>query len=208
MEDGEKFNTVSHLVGALLALVGGVVLVAVAASSGDRWKIVSFSIYALTLVLMYSFSALYHNASHRGRAKLILRTLDHNSIYLLIAGSYTPFSLVSLRGPWGWSLFGALWVLALLGIVQELWRRRKEARALSMVISLLMGWGALVTAKPLLEALSWAGFSWLLAGGLVYTIGIVFYAYEGKIAHSHGIWHLFVVAGSSLHYVAVLRYVA
>jgi hemolysin III len=201
---GEKFNAVTHLVGAVLALAGAVVLVVLAALSGDPWKVVSVSIYGLTLVLLYSFSTLYH--SLRGRPKDILRKLDHESIYLLIAGSYTPFCLVTLRGPWGWSLFGVVWGLALLGSVQELWPR-SDARILSVVIYVVMGWAALVALFPLLEALGPTGFAWVLAGGLFYTIGIVFYALDARIAHAHGVWHLFVIAGSVTHYVAILRYV-
>ncbi len=206
MEFGERFNTYSHLVGAILALIGGVVLIVLGALGGDAWKVVSFSIYGATLVMLYSSSTLYHNA-RKGKLKLILRKLDHNSIYLLIAGSYTPFALVSLRGPWGWSLFGVVWGLALLGIFQELWRAGK-ARRVSMVIYILMGWVALVAVKPLVSALSWAGFSWLLAGGIVYTLGILFFLYEQHFKHGHGIWHLFVLAGSVLHYCAILLYVA
>jgi hemolysin III len=206
MEYGEKFNTCTHLAGALLALVGGVVLVVLAALGGDVWKIVSFSIYAATLVLLYSFSTLYHNAG-QGKFKLFLQKLDHNAIYLLIAGSYTPFTLVSLRGPWGWSLFGVVWGLASLGISQELWLKKKT-RVVSLLIYILMGWVALVAVVPLLAALSWSGFAWLAAGGLAYTVGIIFYLYDEKFAHWHGIWHLFVLAGSTLHYFAILLYVA
>jgi len=206
MELGERFNTYSHLVGAILALIGGVVLIVLGALSGDVWKVVSFSIYGATLVLLYSSSTLYHNA-RKGKFKIILRKLDHNSIYLLIAGSYTPFALVSLRGPWGWSLFGVVWGLALLGIFQEFWRGGK-ARWVSMVIYILMGWVALVAIQPLVKALSWAGFSWLLAGGIAYTVGILFFLYEQRLTYGHGIWHLFVLAGSALHYFAILHYVA
>lgn len=206
MEQGEKFNTYSHLAGALLALAGGVVLVVLGAFSGDAWKIVSFSIYGATLVLLYGFSTLYHNAAH-GKAKVLLQKLDHNAIYLLIAGSYTPFTLVSLRGPWGWSLFGVVWGLALLGISQELWLKKKT-RLVSLVIYILMGWVALVAVVPLVAVLSWAGFAWLAAGGVAYTVGIIFFVYDNKFAHWHGIWHLFVLAGSALHYCAIVLYVA
>ena len=206
MEHGEKFNTYTHFAGALLALAGAVVLVVLGALAGDVWKIVSFSIYGATLVLLYSFSTLYHNAA-QGRVKVFLQKLDHNAIYLLIAGSYTPFTLVSLRGPWGWSLFGVVWGLALLGIFQELWVKRKT-RVVSLLIYILMGWVALIAVVPLIAALSWAGFAWLAAGGLAYTIGIVFYVYDDKFIHWHGIWHLFVLAGSALHYFAILLYVA
>lgn len=206
MERGEKFNTYTHLAGALLALAGSVVLIVMGALSGDVWKIVSFSIYGATLVLLYSFSTLYHNAV-RGRGKLILQKFDHNSIYLLIAGSYTPFTLVSLRGPWGWSLLGVVWGLALLGIMQEIWLPRKT-RKMSLLIYVLMGWIAIIALIPLVNVLSWAGFAWVAAGGLAYTIGIIFYLNDEKFTHWHGIWHLFVIAGSTLHYFAILRYVA
>lgn len=205
MEHGEKFNTYSHLAGALLALAGGVVLVVQGALSGDVWKLVSFSIYGATLVLLYSFSTLYHNAAH-GRFKSFLQKLDHNAIYLLIAGSYTPFTLVSLRGPWGWSLFGVVWGLAVLGISQELWLKKKT-RLVSLLIYMLMGWVAMVAVVPLWAALSGSGFAWLAAGGLAYTVGIVFFVYDEKFTHWHGIWHLFVLAGSTLHYFTILLYV-
>lgn len=204
MYDGEKLNAWTHFVGAVLALGGSVVLVVLAAQDGDPWKVVSISIYGVTLVLLYSFSALYH--SLRGRAKNVLRALDHDGIYLLIAGSYTPFCLVTLRGPWGWSLLGVVWGLAVLGNLQEL-RQRSGPRILSLVIYVVMGWVALVALLPLLRALGLAGFAWLAAGGLFYTIGIVFFALDTRLAHAHGIWHLFVMAGSAAHYVAIVRYV-
>lgn len=206
MEHGEKLNTYTHLAGALLALAGSVVLIELAANSGDVWKMVSFSIYGTTLVLLYSFSTLYHNAMH-GKMKAIFQKLDHNAIYLLIAGSYTPFSLVSLRGPWGWSLFGVVWGLALLGMVQETWSRSKTRRV-SLIIYVLMGWVAIVALIPLVKVLSWAGFAWVAAGGLTYTIGIIFYLNDDKFKHWHGIWHLFVLMGSALHYFAIVLYVA
>jgi hemolysin III len=158
----------------------------------------------LTLVLLYSFSTLYH--SLRGRAKNILRELDHHSIYLLIAGSYTPFCMVTLRGPWGWSLFGVVWGFAALGSLQELWLKN-SARILSLLIYIAMGWVALVALVQLMHALGPSGFAWLVAGGLFYTIGIVFYVIDTRITHAHGIWHLFVLAGSASHYVAILLYV-
>jgi hemolysin III len=201
---GERFNALTHLCGALLALAGSIVLIALATQAGDPWKMVSVSIYGATLVLLYSFSTLYH--SLRGRAKVILRKLDHHSIYLLIAGTYTPFCLVTLRGPWGWALFGVVWGLAALGMLQEL-RPDRGPRILSVVIYVVMGWVALVAVVPLLQALGTAGFAWLAAGGLFYTFGIIFYALDARLRHAHGIWHLFVIAGSAAHYVAILRYV-
>jgi hemolysin III len=201
---GERFNALTHGVGSLLALIGGGALVAVAARSGDPWKIVGVSVYSATLVLLYGLSTLYHSV--RGRAKAVLQKLDHQSIYLLIAGSYTPFCLVTLRGPWGWSLFGVVWGLAVIGGLQELWPKN-EARALSVVIYLLMGWAVLVALVPLWTALGTAGFFWVAAGGLFYTVGIVFYVLDDRLRHSHGVWHLFVLAGSVCHYIAILRYV-
>ena len=162
MHDGERFNAVTHLVGAVLAVGGTVLLVVKAASAGDPWKLVSVSIYGATLVVLYCASALYHGL--QGRAKNVLRELDHQSIYLLIAGSYTPFCLVTLRGPWGWSLFGTVWGLALFGILQDL-RPNSGARILSVVIYVVMGWVIVVALVPLLQALGPGGFALLLAGG-------------------------------------------
>jgi hemolysin III len=201
---GEKFNAWTHLVGALLALSGTVMLILVAAHGGDPWKVASVSIYGVTLVLLYSFSTLYH--SLRGRAKAIMRSLDHDSIYLLIAGSYTPFCLVTLRGPWGWSLLGVVWGLAIFGSLQE-HRANRGPRILSVVIYVVMGWAAIVALDPLLQALGKDGFAWLAAGGVFYTVGIIFYALDARLKHAHGVWHLFVLAGSATHYFAILRYV-
>ncbi len=202
---GERFNSISHLIGAVLAATGAVVLIVLGARLGDPWKIVSFSIYGSMLLALYVASTLYH--SMRGRIKDVLRKFDHCTIYLLIAGSYTPFALVTLRGAWGWSLFGTVWGLALLGIAQEIWLA-KGARIWSLVIYLLMGWLALVAIVPLIAGLTWNGFAWLAAGGLLYTIGIGFYATDTRLRHGHGVWHLFVLAGSACHYFAVLFYVA
>ena len=204
MYHGERFNAWTHLVGAVLACIGAVWLIVLAGLQGDPWKIVSFSIYGFTLLLLYSISTLYH--STRGRAKRVMRKLDHLSIYLLIAGSYTPFCLVSLRGPWGWSLFGVVWGLAVIGMLQEI-KPRSEARILSIIIYAVMGWIVLVAVKPLLSSLGTAGFAWLAAGGVFYTVGIIFFAFDSRFRHWHGIWHLFVIAGSLMHFVAVYLYV-
>lgn len=201
----EKFNSISHLVGAVLATAGAVVLIALAARLGDPWKIVSFSVYGAMLQTLYLTSTLYHSV--RGPAKDVLRKFDHCAIYLLIAGTYTPFTLVSLRGAWGWSLFGTVWGLALLGIVQEIWLA-KGARVMSLVIYVLMGWLAVTAIVPLIAALTWGGFIWLAAGGVLYTVGIFFYATDDKLRHGHGVWHLFVLGGSICHYFSVLFYVA
>ena len=204
MYHGERFNAWTHLVGAVLALVGTVWLLLLASASGDSWKQVSVAIYGVTLVLLYSTSTLYHSV--QGPAKRLMQKLDHLSIYLLIAGSYTPFCLVSLRGPWGWSLFATVWSLALIGMLQEI-KPRSEARVLSLVIYAVMGWIVLVAVQPLLLALGREGFAWLASGGVLYTIGIIFFAYDSRFRHWHGIWHLFVMAGSLLHFVAIWRYV-
>lgn len=204
MYHGERLNAWTHLVGAVAALVGGIWLVVLASLDGSPWKIVSVAIYGFTLLVLYSVSTVYHSV--RGRAKNIMQKVDHFSIYLLIAGSYTPFCLVTLRGPWGWTLFGIVWGLALIGILQEI-KPRSEARILSIVIYAVMGWIVLVAVKPLLAALGIAGFIWLAAGGVLYTVGIVFFALDSRLRHAHGIWHLFVIAGSLLHFVAILFYV-
>jgi hemolysin III len=207
MYRGEKLNSITHLAGMALAVAGLVVLVVSAGRQGDPWKIVSFSIYGATLVALYFFSALYH--STRGKAKTVLQKLDHVAIYLLIAWTYTPFTLVTLRGAWGWSLFGIVWALAVGGVVQEvLLAKAKGKRVLSVVIYILMGWIILTAVRPLMRALPAAGMAWLVAGGLFYTGGIIFYALDKKLAHGHGIWHFFVLAGSASHYLAILFYVA
>lgn len=204
MYDGERFNAWTHLIGALCALAGTVWLVATAAVRADAQAIVGVSIYGAAMVLLYASSTVYH--SLRGRAKRLWQKCDHLSIYLMIAGSYTPFCLISLRGAWGWSLFGTVWGLALLGMLQEL-KPRHAARRLSLVIYAVMGWAVLVATRPLLHALGTAGFAWLVAGGLIYTTGIVFYALDQQVRHFHGIWHLCVMAGSLMHYIAIAGYV-
>ena len=205
MYRGERFNGITHLVGAALALAGLALLVTLAARQGDAWKIVSFSVYGATLFMLYGFSTLYH--SLRGRAKAIFRRFDHLAIYLLIAGTYTPFALVTLRGGWGWSLFGVIWGLAVVGMALE-YLPRQGPRILPVVIYLGMGWLALVALRPLWQALPLMGFVWLVAGGLCYTVGVVFYSLDEKLRHAHGVWHLFVLAGSISHYFAIYFYVA
>ncbi|MDB6145467.1 MAG: hlyIII [Pseudomonas sp.] len=204
MYHGERFNAWTHLVGAVLAFIGVVWMLVLASLDGNVWKIVSTAIYGVTLLLLYSVSTVYHSV--RGRAKVIMQKVDHLSIYLLIAGSYTPFCLVTLRGPWGWTLFGIVWGLAVVGMLQEI-KPRSEARVMSIVIYAVMGWIVLVAVKPLIAALGMAGFTWLAAGGVLYTVGIIFFAFDNRFRHWHGIWHLFVIAGSLLHFVAIFFYV-
>ena len=205
MDRGERFNGYSHLIGTLLAIAAATALIVYGASKGDVWKIVSFSIYGATLIALFSFSTLYHGA--RGKAKAVFRKFDHSAIYLLIAGTYTPFTLVTLRGPWGWSLFGVVWGLALVGIIQEL-TVAKGARWISLAIYIVMGWVAVIGTAPMIEALTWRGFAWLIVGGVIYTAGTVFYIFDHKYRHWHGIWHLFVLAGAAIHYAAIFMYVA
>jgi len=204
MYHGERFNSISHLVGAALALAGLVVLVVFASMKGDPWKIVSFSIYGVSLFMLYTLSTLYH--SLRGRAKEIFQKLDHVAIYLLIAGTYTPFTLVTLRGVWGWSLFGIIWALAVVGIIVDT-LHKKGSRTIQMIIYLLMGWLILVAMYPLVKALPTGGLVLLVLGGVLYTGGIVFFIIDERMKHAHGIWHLFVLAGSISHFLAVLLYV-
>jgi len=204
MYHGERFNGITHFVGAALALAGLAVLVVFAVLQGDIWKIVSFSIYGISLFLLYTLSTLYH--SLRGRAKQIFMKLDHVAIYLLIAGTYTPLTLVTLQGAWGWSLFGIVWGLAIIGIVVDI-LHRQGSRSIQMAIYLLMGWLIVVALYPLFKVMPTGGLVLLMLGGLFYTGGIVFYVLDERIKHAHGIWHLFVLAGSISHYLIMLLYV-
>ena len=202
---GEIFNSVTHLVGSAFALGGLVVLLVVAVRTGDPWKIGSFAVYGVALVELYLVSTLYHAV--RGRAKRIFRRLDHTSIYVLIAGTYTPFALVALRERWGRPLFATVWALALIGIAQEFLVPRR-IRGLSVSLYLLMGWLAVAFFVPLRQAIGSTGMIWLAAGGILYTTGVFFYLVDEKYAHSHGIFHLFVLAGSVLHFFVILFFVA
>jgi len=206
MYSGERFNSISHLVGAALALIGATLLITLAALSGDPWRIVAFSIYGATLVTLFLASTLYH--SLRGKAKAVFQKLDHCSIYLFIAGSYTPFALLALPGSTGWLVLAASWSLATLGVALELSPLARGSRILSLAIYLGMGWLALVVIGPLWQALGWAGLSWLLGGGVLYTLGVLFYVAKERMRHSHGIWHLFVLGGSACHFFTLLFYVA
>lgn len=205
MYHGERLNSYTHLFGAVAATAGLVVLMVLAVTRGDAWRLTSFAIYGGTLLLLYLFSTLYHSV--RGRAKPILQKLDHCAIYLLIAGSYTPFTLVTLRGPWGWALFGTVWGLAALGIVLDSLHSRNSRRLVPLMIYVAMGWLALVAIVPLVQALPLGGLLWLIAGGVCYTGGIVFYALDTKLRHAHGIWHLFVLGGTASHFFTVWRFV-
>ncbi|MGZ8158770.1 MAG: PAQR family membrane homeostasis protein TrhA [Methylobacter sp.] len=201
----ERFNTISALLGVIAAVSGVIWLETLAIRQGDPWKIASFSIYGVTLILVYVFATLYHGSN--GQAKAIFSKLDQLSIYLLIAGTYTPFTLVTLRDSVGWQVFGIIWGMALFGIILDLVPKNGN-RVLPVIIYLVMGWLMVVALRPLLRALPIAGFYYLLSGGLFYTIGVVFYVLDNRVSYFHGIWHVFVLSGSFSHYVAVLNYVA
>jgi hemolysin III len=204
MEYGERLNTITHLGGALLAFGASIPLLARAFDANGGLGLASTAVYAASLVLMYACSTAYHGSS--GALKALLQRFDHLSIYLLIAGSYTPFCMLMLDGSAGWILLGVVWGLALVGILQET-RPRKGARVLSMLVYLAMGWSAATMIGPLHAGLGTPGFAWLLGGGLAYTAGIVFYVLDARLRHAHGIWHLFVLAGSAAHYVTIYFYV-
>ncbi|HVS30238.1 MAG TPA: hemolysin III family protein [Thermoanaerobaculia bacterium] len=204
MYEGERLNAITHLFGLVLALVGTAVLLAAAAPYEPR-RTIALGIYGGMLVVLYLSSTLYHSV--RGPAKKVFHVFDHCSIYLLIAGTYTPLTVVMMRGIWGWSIFAVVWSLALAGIVKDSVFHGRY-RPASVVLYVLMGWTIVVAMTPLRRVLPPDGVAWLFAGGLIYTVGIVFFAMSRRVVHMHGIWHLFVVGGSAAHYVVVLRYVA
>ncbi|SMC49612.1 PAQR family membrane homeostasis protein TrhA [Sporomusa malonica] len=200
----ELLNAITHGVGAFFALIGLGILTAAAYINGGAWHLLSFSIYGISLVLLYLSSTLYHSFSNE-RTKYILKIVDHAAIYVLIAGNYTPFTLIPLHGTMGWTIFSVIWGLAIIGIVFKIFFV-KRFKILSTLTYLLMGWFSVVMIKPLLVALPIEGIYWLVAGGLFYTVGAIFYLAH-RIPYNHAIWHLFVLAGSIAHYVVVLKYV-
>ena len=202
---GEEIaHSIIHGLGAVLGIAGLGVLTAFASLHGDAWHIVGCSIFGAALILLYTTSTLYHSIP-LPRVKRVLRTLDHSAIFILIAGTYTPFLLVNLRGPWGWSLFGVIWGLALLGIVLRIVRGRRST-FVSVALYIGMGWAVVVAAKPLLNSVAPGGLWLLLLGGLAYTLGVIFYVWK-RLPYHHAIWHVFVLAGSILHFFAILFYV-
>lgn len=200
----ELFNAISHGVGALLSVAALVIMAVFTARARDPMAIVSSCIYGATLVILYVMSTLYH-ALHAPRAKAVFRVFDHCSIFLLIAGTYTPYCLLSLRGVLGWVICIGIWAMAILGLVLNA-VNMKKFRVFSAICYVVMGWAIIVAAKPLLAALSGPGIALLLAGGICYTVGIVFFALK-NIRYMHSIWHLFVMAGSVLHFLSVLLHV-
>ena len=199
----ERYNTLTHGVAALLTIPAIIGLLIFASQQGDPWRIVSFSIYGITLLLMYLFSTLYHGST--GLAKLRFQRLDHMAIYLLIAGTYTPFTLTVLKGVWGWSLFAIFWSLAIIGIIIDN-RNPGGPRHIQMRIYFVMGWLMVLAAQPLYAGLSTGGMFWLLLGGILYTVGSYFYFRDEKFRYGHVIWHLFVIAGSASHYFTIFYY--
>ena len=205
---GEKLNSISHLVGAVLALVGLGALLTVGVQSGDPGVLGSFTVFGITMVLLYTMSTLYHSFHPPGLKKLF-QLFDHVAIYLLIAGTYTPYMLVSLREGPGVSVMLVVWGLAGMGIISEVFLSGRAVKVGQLLIYLGMGWAISYDIEGLRAAISDAAFYWLLAGGLAYTGGVVFYVLDkmGRLPHAHGIWHLFVLAGSLCHFVSIIGYI-
>ncbi len=200
----EVANSVTHGLGLLASIAGAVVLVSLSAERGDAWQVASAAVYGATLVALYAASTLYHALKGTG-ARGVLRIVDHCAIFLLIAGTYTPVTLVGMRGGWGWTLFGIAWVLAAVGILFKVFAAGRFG-ALSTAAYISMGWLCIVAAKPMLVLLSPGALALLGAGGILYTAGTVFYRWE-RVPYSHAVWHLFVVAGSVCHYLAIALYI-
>ncbi|HEV7670194.1 MAG TPA: hemolysin III family protein [Thermoanaerobaculia bacterium] len=201
----ELANSVTHGIGLILSLIGFPLLLLAASGRKDPWQLVGYGVFATSLIFLYGISTLYHSAKP-GRAKQILRVLDHSAIYLLIAGTYTPFTLGVLRGAWGWTLLGLIWGLAVFGILFKSLIGIRLPRA-SIVLYVLMGWLAVIAIRPLAAQHDGAALHWLLAGGILYTAGVVFYTWE-RLRYHHMLWHLFVLGGSVCHFLAVLWYSA
>ena len=199
----EVANSVSHGLGFVMALAGAPILIVAATQRGTLSDVIAVSVFAAAMALMYLSSTIYH-ALPQGQAKRVFQVLDHSAIYLLIAGTYTPFTLGVLRGAWGWTLFGLVWGLAAFGVLVKAFAGIRW-HGLSTALYLGMGWLALIAAKPLWESLPLAGLAWLLAGGIAYTAGVYFYA-KKTLRFGHFVWHLFVVAGTACHFVAVWKY--
>ncbi len=200
----EIANSITCGIGLCLSIAGLVILVVLSSLHGDAFRVVSFSIYGTSLILLYITALFYHAVQHK-QAKYVFEIMDHSAVYVLIAGTYTPFALVTLKGVWGWSLFGIVWSLAVFGIVFKSFHVRRF-KVFSNIIYLVMGWLIVIAVKPMAQALSLGGIAWLLAGGLLYSAGVLFYAYE-ELPFGHVVWHLFVIGGSLCHFFAILFYV-
>jgi len=202
----EIANSLSHGAGIVAALIGAPILLVHAVRHGDTAFIVGTSLFSATIFLLYSSSTIYH-ALPAGKAKRVFRVLDHSLIYLLIAGTYTPFTLGVLRGAWGWTLFGIVWGLASVGVALKASGKASNP-IFSTTLYLLMGWVVVIALEPLVTRVPTPGLLWLLAGGLSYTAGVIFFAIDSKLRYGHLIWHSFVLAGTACHYFAVLWYAA
>lgn len=201
---GEEIaNSITHGAGLVASSAGAAVLLFIAAQHHDPLWLAADAVYAASLILLYTASTLYHAIPNR-RAKHVLRVMDHAAIYVLIAGTYTPFALLNLRGAWGWTLCAGAWVLAVIGVVFTAVIHRRLSRA-TTVLYLAMGWMGVLVAKPAFDHLSAWAIIWLVTGGLLYTAGALFYVWE-RLRYGHAIWHVFVLGGSVCHYIAVLRY--
>lgn len=200
----EIANSILHGTGIALSIAALIVLVVMASRIGDVWKIVSFSVYGTSLLILYTVSTIYHSMWGESLKRLFL-IFDHMAIFLLIAGTYTPFLLINLRGVWGWSLFGTIWGLAIVGIVYKSIRGLK-GEWLSLFIYLAMGWLIVVASRQMVEAIPLYGIAWLIIGGLLYTLGAVFFMLDRKIPYGHAIWHTFVLGGSISHFISILYY--
>lgn len=205
MYKGEYFNSISHLVGVFLAVAGVSVMMTLAALTQDPWKIASCAVFGAMMIFLYGFSTIYH--SIQGVSKNFFQKLDYIAIYLMIAGTYTPFSLVTLRDRQGGWIFAAIWLLAAFGTLQEIFRIPSPRRKLSLALYLIMGWLIVIVGKTLWMLLSPAALTLLVMGGLFYTSGVIFFINDEKWKHAHGVWHLFVLAGSTCHYFCVLLFV-
>ena len=200
----EIANSISHGIGLIAALIGTPLLIIRAIQYGDAGFIVGTCIFSMTIIFLYLSSTLYH-ALPIGKAKRIFRIIEHSAIFLLIAGTYTPFTLGVLRGPWGWTLFGVVWGLALVGVALKIFNITIHP-ILSTGLYLLMGWVVVIAVDPLLARVPTAGLYLLIAGGLSYTVGVAFFATDSRMQYGHLIWHLFVIAGTVCHYLAVFKY--
>jgi len=203
---GEEIaNSITHGVGAALSIAAMVILIFIASQYRDAWRIVSFAIYGSSLFMLYLASTLYHAFTHE-KTKQFFRLMDHSSIFLLIAGTYTPPTLIAMRGVWGWTLFGLIWAMAVGGLIFEIIFIGRY-KLISVGIYVAMGWLAIIAIKPMIEMLPEGMMKWIVLGGLFYTFGIIFYIWK-KIPYNHAVWHLFVMAGSAMHFFGMLFYLA
>jgi hemolysin III len=200
----ELANSISHGIGTVFALIAAPILIVTAVNAGDIYSIVGSSVFAASMIILYLSSTLYHALPNK-RAKSVFQIVDHIAIFLFIAGTYTPFALGVLRGAWGWSIFGLVWSIALAGIVMKLVFGAKYPK-ISTAIYLGMGWLAITAIKPLIDSVLPWGLFWIIAGGMAYTIGVIFFVLDTRLPYTHFIWHLFVLLGTVFHFIAVLGY--